>query len=186
MLQRVPKGAISFCSIDAFRIPRSWTHPGGGRLRSRRRSRSAATIVPIGRDDTGAEVLHHGNVTSISDPTYDLARSGLNTHSEVLEQARTEVESSVGTTGARILDDRLGRLASVTNGDSLSTFRGRVTVPKLGSVESDGPSAVLVQVSACTESDRGVVVGHTDPGVTLLILMSCRDGKGQGGGSERS
>jgi hypothetical protein len=106
------------------------------------------------------------------------------THSKVLEQARTQIEPSIRTTWTSILDDRLGRLASIRNGNRLSTFRRRVTSSKLSAVERDSPCAVLVQVPTGSESDRGIVVGHTDPRVTFLILVSCGDGERQGGGGE--
>lgn len=102
----------------------------------------------------------------------------------MLEKTRTQIEPSIRTTRTSILNDRLGRLASIRNGNRLSTFRRRVTSSKLSAVERDSPRAVLVQIPTGSESDRGIVVGHTDPRVTFLILVSCGDGERQGGGSE--
>jgi hypothetical protein len=102
----------------------------------------------------------------------------------VLEQTRTQVQTSVRASRARILNDSLSGLSTDANSDGLATFGGRVAVPELSLVESDGPSAVLVQVSAGSEADRGVVVGHTDARVTLLILVDFGNGESEDGGGE--
>ena len=102
----------------------------------------------------------------------------------MLEQTRTQVQSSIRTSGTRILNDSLSGLSTDANSDGLSTFGGRVAVPELSLVESDGPSAVLVQVSAGSETDRGVVVGNSDARVTFLILVDFGNGKSEDGGGE--
>ena len=99
----------------------------------------------------------------------------------MLEQTRTQVQTSIRTSGARILNDSLSGLPTDTNNDGLSTFGRRVAVPELSLVESNGPSAVLVQVSARSETDRGVVVGHSDARVTFLILVDFGNGKSEDG-----
>lgn len=107
------------------------------------------------------------------------------THGKVLEQARTQVQPSIRTTRTSILNDSLSRLASHRDGNSLAAFRTRITSPELGRVEGDGPCGILVQVSTGTETDRGVVVGHSDARVAFGDhIVGCGDGEGEGGGSQ--